>query len=94
MFRKEALENRKMRWRGRAILLPGVPLWLIIMFCVCFLAAFLTFVIDGTYMRRVNVSGEITTWPRPVNIYSNVQGFIVKSYVAEGQKIKKAIRYT
>ncbi len=89
MFRKEALENRKMRWRGRAILLPGVPLWLIIMFCVCFLAAFLTFVIDGTYMRRVNVSGEITTWPRPVNIYSNVQGFIVKSYVTEGQKIKK-----
>lgn len=89
MFRKEAIENRKMRWRGRAILLPGIPLWLVVMFCVCFLAAFLTFVIEGTYLRRVNVSGEITSWPRPVNIYSSVQGFIVKSYVSEGQQIKK-----
>ncbi|EDI9824228.1 colicin V secretion protein CvaA, partial [Salmonella enterica] len=39
--------------------------------------------------RRVNVSGEITTWPRPVNIYSSVQGFIVKQFVTEGQEIRK-----
>ncbi|EIP9036470.1 HlyD family secretion protein, partial [Salmonella enterica] len=41
------------------------------------------------YTRRVNVSGEITTWPRPVNIYSSVQGFIVKQFVTEGQEIRK-----
>ncbi|EKA1915094.1 HlyD family secretion protein [Salmonella enterica] len=43
----------------------------------------------GSYTRRVNVSGEITTWPRPVNIYSSVQGFIVKQFVTEGQEIRK-----
>ncbi|EEB7774358.1 HlyD family secretion protein, partial [Salmonella enterica] len=32
---------------------------------------------------------EITTWPRPVNIYSSVQGFIVKQFVTEGQEIRK-----
>ncbi|EMV3507801.1 HlyD family secretion protein [Salmonella enterica] len=54
-----------------------------------FLTVFLSFIITGSYTRRVNVSGEITTWPRPVNIYSSVQGFIVKQFVTEGQEIRK-----
>lgn len=89
MFRKDALENRKMRWRGRAILLPGVPLWLTMLGCFIFITAFLTFIIAGSYTRRVHVSGEVTTWPRAVNIYSGVQGFVVKQFVREGQSIKK-----
>ncbi|EJR8564582.1 HlyD family secretion protein [Salmonella enterica] len=89
MFRQEALDNRKMKWRGRAILLPGMPLWLIMLGSIAFITAFLTFVIAGTYSRRVNVSGEVTTWPRAVNIYSGVQGFIVRQFVHEGQSIKK-----
>ncbi|WP_269934444.1 HlyD family secretion protein [Serratia liquefaciens] len=89
MFRKDAIENRKMKWRGRAILLPGIPLWLIVLGCVFFLSAFLTFVITGNYTRRINVSGEITTWPRAVNIYSGVQGVVVKQFVQEGKTINK-----
>ncbi|ELP2817492.1 HlyD family secretion protein [Salmonella enterica] len=89
MFRQELLENRKMLWRGRALLLPGIPPLLVISVCILFLTVFITFVIMGSYTRRVNVSGEITTWPRPVNIYSSVQGFIVKQFVTEGQEIRK-----
>ncbi|WP_329906695.1 HlyD family secretion protein [Serratia quinivorans] len=89
MFRKDAIENRKMKWRGRAILLPGIPLWLVALASAFFIVAFLTFTIAGNYIRRVNVSGEITTWPRAVNIYSGVQGFVVKQFVTEGNKIKK-----
>lgn len=89
MFRQELLENRKMLWRGRALLLPGIPPLLVISVCIIFLTIFITFVIMGSYTRRVNVSGEITTWPRPVNIYSSVQGFIVKQFVTEGQEIRK-----
>lgn len=88
LFRKDSIEHRKMRWRGRAILLPGIPLWLVALACMFFIVAFLTFVIAGTYTRRVNVSGEITTWPRAVNIYSGVQGFVVNQFVVEGQEIK------
>ncbi len=47
------------------------------------------FIIVGTYSRRVNVSGEVTTWTRAVNIYSGVQGFVVRQFVHEGQLIKK-----
>lgn len=89
MFHQELLENRKMLWRGRALLLPGIPPLLVISVCIIFLTVFITFVIMGSYTRRVNVSGEITTWPRPVNIYSSVQGFIVKQFVTEGQEIRK-----
>lgn len=88
MFRKDALERRKMQWRGRAILLPGIPLWLILAGSVFFLSGFLSLIILGSYSRRVNVSGEITTWPRAVNIYSSVQGFVVKKFVNEGQSVK------
>lgn len=88
MFRKDALERRKMQWRGRVILLPGIPLWLILAGSVFFLSGFLSFIIFGSYSRRVNVSGEITTWPRAVNIYSSVQGFVVKKFVNEGQSVK------
>ncbi|EBE7826036.1 HlyD family secretion protein [Salmonella enterica subsp. enterica serovar Javiana] len=77
-----------MQWRGRAILLPGIPLWLILAGSVFFLSGFLSLIILGSYSRRVNVNGEITTWPRAVNIYSSVQGFVVKKFVNEGQSVK------
>ncbi|VDY45937.1 Colicin V secretion protein CvaA [Salmonella enterica subsp. arizonae] len=89
MFRKEALESRKMIWHGKALLLPGIPPIIVIFFCLFFLSFFLYFVITKDYTRRVTVSGEVTTWPRPVNIYSDVQGFVVDRFVTEGQVVKK-----
>jgi membrane fusion protein len=78
-----------MKWRGRAILLPGIPFWTVATGSLLFIAAFLLFIIEGTYTRRVNVVGEVTTWPRAVNIYSGVQGFVVNQFVHEGQMIRK-----
>jgi membrane fusion protein len=78
-----------MKWRGRAILLPGIPFWTVATGSLLFIAAFLLFIIEGTYTRRVNVVGEVTTWPRAVNIYSGVQGFVVNQFVHEGQMIHK-----
>jgi len=89
LFRKKALENRKMKWRGRAILLRGIPLWVIMLGSILFITAFLTFIIAGTYNRRVNVSGEVSTWPRAVNLYSGVQGVVVRQFVHEGQSLKR-----
>ncbi|EBV5086407.1 HlyD family secretion protein [Salmonella enterica subsp. enterica serovar Ball] len=89
MFRKEALEGRRMTWRGNALLLPGISPLAVTVLCLLILFSFLFFVITEHYTRRVTVNGEITTWPRPVNIYSGVQGFVVKRFVAEGQTVKK-----
>lgn len=89
MFRKEALGHRKMPWQGKALLIPGTSPWLTALVCLFFLFSFILFITFGTYTRRVNVGGEISTHPRPVSIYSGVQGFVVKKYVTEGQDIKK-----
>ncbi|MEC5341197.1 HlyD family secretion protein [Brenneria populi] len=89
MFRQEALENKKLKWQGRAILLSGIPPWLVMMTCALFIVIFIIFITQGAYTRRVNVGGEISTWPRTVSIDSGVQGFVVKQFVSEGQIIKK-----
>ncbi|HFD2063878.1 TPA: HlyD family secretion protein [Serratia marcescens] len=87
MFRQEAIDNQRMKWRGRALLLPGIPVWGTTGLCLFFFIAFLTFAIAGTYTRRINVTGEISTYPRAANVYSAVQGIVVKQFVTEGQVI-------
>lgn len=87
MFRQEAIDNHKIKWCGRALLLPGISFWLMLGMCLFFLIVFLSFIIAGTYIRRVNVTGEISTYPRAANVYSTVQGVVVKQFVTEGQVI-------
>lgn len=50
---------------------------------------FIVFIISGSYTRRINVYAEVTTWPRPIVISTSQQGYVVRSYVKEGQKIRK-----
>lgn len=88
MFRREAVDYQRMRLRGRTLLLPGIPFWAVASLCFFFIAAFLTFIIAGTYSRRINVSGEISTYPRAATLYSGVQGTVIKRYVHEGQSIE------
>ncbi|MFS3591380.1 HlyD family secretion protein [Klebsiella pneumoniae] len=87
MFRQKAIDNQKVKWCGQALLLPGIPYWAVAGLCIFFITAFLTFIITGSYTRRVNVTGEISTWPRAANVYSSVQGVVVKQYVTVGQII-------
>ncbi|WP_318376632.1 HlyD family secretion protein [Enterobacter sp.] len=88
MYRQQALEHQKMKWRGGVILLPGVPFWLVASLTVLFLIVFVCFIVSGTYTRRVNVTGEIATFPRSSVVYSSVQGVVVKQFVTEGQVLK------
>ncbi|CAH5764468.1 Colicin V secretion protein CvaA, partial (plasmid) [Escherichia coli] len=87
VFRQKAIDNQKVKWCGQALLLPGIPYWAVAGVCIFFITAFLTFIITGSYTRRVNVTGEISTWPRAANVYSSIQGVVVKQYVTVGQII-------
>ncbi|HBY1366737.1 TPA: HlyD family secretion protein, partial [Klebsiella pneumoniae] len=89
MFRQEALQHRNSVWKAKAILLPGIPLWCIVLSCFAFITFFIVFIISGSYTRRINVYAEVTTWPRPIVISTSQQGYVVRSYVKEGQKIRK-----
>ena len=89
MFRKEALENRDKTWCGKAVLLPGISSRLVIITSALFFVCFIVLISTGTYTRRISVQGEVTTWPRPVNVYSGVQGFVATQFVREGDPVKK-----
>ncbi len=88
MFRQEAIEHHKMKWRGRALLLPGIPYEIVAGLCLFFITAFLIFIIVCSYTRRVNVIGEISSYPRAANVYSSVQGVVMEQFISVGQLIK------
>jgi len=87
VFRQEAIEYQKTKWKGKAMLLPGTPFWLVAVLSFSLTAAFIVFITVGTYTRRINVTGEISTYPRAAYVYSSVQGVVVKQFVTEGDKV-------
>lgn len=87
MFRKDALNGMGNKWRGKVLLLSGVPPIYMYMISLVFTGLFILFLIYGTYTRRINVIGEISTFPRVSNVSSGVQGVITKEFVSVGQKV-------
>lgn len=89
MYRSEALNNQRLKWRGRVLLLPGIPLWVGAILTFLFIASFVFIITNFSYTRRINVTGEISTFPRPSIVYSGVKGIITKKFVKEGQHLNK-----
>lgn len=89
LFRQEAIDNLKTRWLGKALLVSGYPVWVVILASGFFLTLLLTVIIFCDYTRRINVHGEVTTIPRPVNIFSSGQGYISRAWKQAGEQVKK-----
>ncbi|MSE13672.1 HlyD family efflux transporter periplasmic adaptor subunit [Pantoea agglomerans] len=88
MFRQEAIDSSKGHWQGNALLLPGLHPIIVWTTTATFIIAFMIFVIWGSYTRRINVSGEVSTFPRAANVYSSVQGVVINQFVSEGTTVK------
>lgn len=88
MFRKDALNNKKNTWNGKVILLSNIPPFYIYISCSIFVCFILMFILKGTYTRRMNVIGEVSTYPRTSKIFSNVQGIVIEQLASVGQDIK------
>jgi len=71
------------------MLLKGAPVWLSLIVTFFFIIAFFSLIICGSFTRRINVAGEVTTFPRPGNVYSPASGYIAKQYVNAGDFVKK-----
>ncbi|MBT0730805.1 HlyD family secretion protein [Rosenbergiella nectarea] len=91
LFRKEALYHQRHHWLGKALLLKGIPLWIIVTCTVTFIAISLIALIKGEYTRRVNVKGEIFSQQQTVTILAPQQGRIAKNYVKIGEAVKKGM---
>lgn len=89
LYRKEAIEFKKNHWKGKALLLAGMPAWLIILLSCIFLVILVLTLIFGSYTQRIDVRGEVITLPHSVNVFSPQQGFVVKKHVESGDIVEK-----
>ncbi|MFA3734047.1 HlyD family secretion protein [Klebsiella pneumoniae] len=89
LYRKEAIEYKRVYWKGKALLLAGMPTWLIIVLSLLFLGLLISAMIFCSFTQRIDVNGEVITLPNSVNVYAPQQGFIVSQYVKVGDLVKK-----
>lgn len=89
LYRTEAIEYKRHHWRGKALLLAGLPAWLIVLLSTLFLIALIVAVRFCKFTQRIDVKGEVITLPHSINVFSPQQGFIIKQYVKIGDLVKK-----
>lgn len=92
VFRQEAAEYQRTKWAGKALLVAGMSPWFFFAISLLFIIIIISLFIFSSYTRRINVYGEIATFPRSVNIFSPQQGFISERFVKVGEVVKKGQR--
>lgn len=89
IYRKEAIEYKKIHWKGKALLLAGIPAWLVTLLASLFLIALVLSLIFCTFTQRIDVRGEVITLPHSVNVFAPQQGFVVNQHVKVGDIVNK-----
>ncbi|MEE7533665.1 HlyD family secretion protein [Klebsiella huaxiensis] len=89
LYRKEAIEHKKNHWKGKALLLAGMPAWLILLISLTFLCTLIIALTFCKYTQRIDVRGEVITLPHSINVFAPQQGFVVKKYVDIGDIVEK-----
>ena len=86
-FRREVTQHQQNRWNGRILLPQKWPVWISVLATVAFMTALTAFLLFGSYTRRINVTGEITTEPHTINLYAPEQGIVSQFRVTTGQHV-------
>lgn len=89
IYRKEAIDHKRTHWKGKALLLAGLPAWLITLISAAFLVILISTLIFCNFTQRIDVSGEVITLPHSVNVFSPHQGFIIEQHVNIGDIVTK-----
>lgn len=89
LYRKEAIEYKRNYWKGKALLLAGMPSWLIGSLSFLFLICLILTLIFCNYTQRIDVKGEVITLPHSINVFAPQQGFVIKKHVAVGDIVEK-----
>ncbi|MGE5989383.1 HlyD family secretion protein [Klebsiella michiganensis] len=89
IYRKEAIEYKKIHWKGKALLLAGIPAWLVTLLASLFLLALVFSLIFCTFTQRIDVRGEVITLPHSINVFAPQQGFVVNQHVKVGDIVNK-----
>lgn len=89
IYRKEAVEYKNNYWKGKALLLAGLPAWIILLLSMLFLIILITTMTFCTFTQRIDVRGEVITLPHSINVFAPQQGSVVNQFVKIGDLVKK-----
>lgn len=89
LYRREAIEYKKNHWQGKALLLAGLPAWLIMLLSAIFLMMLIAAVTLCSFTQRIDVRGEVITLPHSINIFSPQQGSVINQFVSIGDLVEK-----
>ncbi|MDN8540479.1 HlyD family secretion protein [Erwinia sp. BC051422] len=89
LYRQSAITHRTNVWKGKALLVRGLPVWVHLLITAIFLISLTLLLTFGSYTHRVTVSGELASVPRPVTVASPDQGFVINKFVSPGDNVKK-----
>lgn len=89
LYRREAIEYKKNHWQGKALLLAGLPAWLIMLLSAIFLMMLIATVTFCSFTQRIDVRGEVITLPHSINIFSPQQGSVINQFVSIGDLVEK-----
>lgn len=89
LYRREAIEYKKNHWQGKALLLAGLPAWLIMLLSAIFLMMLIATVTFCSFTLRIDVRGEVITLPHSINIFSPQQGSVINQFVSIGDLVEK-----
>jgi membrane fusion protein len=87
LFRKEALEAKRMSWLGGISLTQPLPMW--VLTAAATVAALLVglFLAIGTYTRRSSVAGQLVPSKGLATVLAPATGVVSQLAVAEGGKV-------
>lgn len=89
LFRQEVIEHNKNVWLGKITLISRIPARLVAFISLSLLVVLLLFLIFGSFIRRVNVSGEAIIYPHPVEVFTAYPGIVEKRFIEVGSQVKK-----
>src|SRR5690606_3334414 len=87
LFRREALEARKVRWLGGISLAQPLRPWLLTAFAVLAAALVLLFLLRGEYTRRTRVVGQLVPEQGMATVVSPATGVLARVDVPEGGRV-------
>ena len=87
LFRREALEARKVRWLGGISLAQPLRPWLLAAFAVLAAALVVLFLVRGEYTRRTRVPGQLVPEQGMATVVSPATGVLARVDVPEGGRV-------
>jgi membrane fusion protein len=89
LIRQEYIENKKIIRSGSIVAATDFTWFPFFFLFLVFFLVLIYFLIFLDYTRRINVYGELTTFPHSINIFTPQQGFVTRKYVDVGEFVEK-----